>query len=552
MRLSIFLAFTLFCLNDSFAQNVKDIELNINASFTQNVKEIELDIMEDEYWYGGLSSLGHQTPYHEESVFSMDQWGDNVGNQAQPLLLSNKGRYIWSEEPIKFSFDKGKLAVSVREGHIISGKEGENLKSAYDYVVAKFFPPNQKVPADIMFTQPQYNTWIELTYDQNEEDILKYAQSIIDNGYPPGVLMIDDNWQEDYGVWKFSPRRFKDPKGMVKKLHAMGFKVMLWICPFVSPDCAIYRDIAEKGLLVLDEQKEQNILWANTNKKPAIIRWWNGASACVDLSNPAAMTWFKGQLDELVNDYGVDGFKFDAGDADFYVNNVFTYKQGSPNDQTMYFAKLGLHYPLNEYRASWKMAGLPLAQRLRDKEHKWKDLQKLIPDMMSQSMMGYAYTCPDMIGGGEFQSFRKLSNIDEELVVRSAQVHALMPMMQYSVAPWRVLSPENNELCKQAALLHEKMGGHLLKLAKEASISGEPIVKPMDYAFPGKGYEMIKDQFVLGTDIIVAPVVEKGARSRKVFLPKGKWKAEDGKTYKGGKVVTIDVPLDRLPYFQKM
>ncbi|MFK8006323.1 MAG: TIM-barrel domain-containing protein [Saprospiraceae bacterium] len=170
------------------------------------------------------------------------------------------------------------------------------------------------------------------------------------------------------------------------------------------------------------------------------------------MSNPDAMDWFKGQLDILVEEYGVDGFKFDAGDADFYINDVFTYKKGSPNDQTMYFAKLGLYYPLNEYRASWKMAGLPLAQRLRDKEHKWEDLQKLIPDMMSQSIMGYAYTCPDMIGGGEFQSFRKISTIDEELVVRSAQVHALMPMMQYSVAPWRVLSPENNELCKQAAL----------------------------------------------------------------------------------------------------
>ncbi|MFK8006322.1 MAG: TIM-barrel domain-containing protein [Saprospiraceae bacterium] len=259
MRLLACLIFTIFCLNNSFSQNVKDIEL---------------DIMTDEYWWGGLSTLGHQTPYDDSSVFSKDQWGDNVGNQAQPLLISNKGRYIWSEEPIKYSFNQGKLKVSVREGHIISGEAGKNLKSAYHYVVENFFPPNKKIPAEIMFTHPQYNTWIELTYNQNEEDILNYAQAIIDNGYPPGVLMIDDNWQEDYGVWKFSPRRFKDPKGMVKKLHAMGFKVMLWICPFVSPDSPTYREIAEKGMLVLDPQKEQDILWANTNKKAAIIRWW--------------------------------------------------------------------------------------------------------------------------------------------------------------------------------------------------------------------------------------------------------------------------------------
>ena len=85
------------------------------------------------------------------------------------------------------------------------------------------------IPDELLFTHPQYNTWIELMYDQNEEDILEYARAIIDNGYPPGVLMIDDNWQENYGIWKFSPRRFKDPKGMMDELHAMGFKVMLWV-----------------------------------------------------------------------------------------------------------------------------------------------------------------------------------------------------------------------------------------------------------------------------------------------------------------------------------
>lgn len=62
-----------------------------------------------------------------------------------------------------------------------------------------------------------------------------------------------------------------------------------------------------------------------------------------------------------MNEYGVDGFKFDAGDADFYINDVVTYNPGSPNDQITYFAKLGLNYPLNEYRVSWKMTGLPLA-----------------------------------------------------------------------------------------------------------------------------------------------------------------------------------------------
>jgi alpha-glucosidase (family GH31 glycosyl hydrolase) len=514
--------------------------------------KVEITMMPDEYWWGGLSAIGHNTPYDSKTLESHDLWGDNKGNQAQPLLLSSKGRYLWSESPLKYSFNNGKITVTTKEGKIDFGSAGKNLRDAYNFVVGNFFPPNRKIPDELLFTRPQYNTWIELTYNQNEDDILEYAQAIIDKGYPPGVLMIDDNWQESYGTWEFSPRRFKDPKGMISKLHDMGFKVMLWVCPFVSADTEVFRQLAKEGMLLLDEDKTQDILWANTKDKAAIIRWWNGASACLDLSNPKAQDWFEDRLTFLMEEYGIDGFKFDAGDADFYTGNIVSFVPGTnPNDHTTYFAKLGLQFSLNEYRASWKMAGLPLAQRLRDKGHDWMDLQKLIPDLMSQSVMGYAYTCPDMIGGGEFQSFQNATTIDEELVVRSAQVHALMPMMQFSVAPWRVLSEENNSYCLEAAMLHTKMGSLILDLAESASKTGEPIVKPLALAYPNSGYEMVKDQFMLGDQILVAPVVHKGVRKRKVVLPKGKWKDDNGKTFRGGKTIEIEVPLSRLPYFTK-
>ncbi|WP_419213597.1 glycoside hydrolase family 31 protein [Maribacter sp. X9] len=521
-------------------------------AFTQHEDKVEIVLLKGEYWWGGLSAIGHNTPYDSSSVESHDLWGDNKGNQAQPLLLSSKGRYVWSESPIKYSFDRGKITVTTRSGEIQFGSAGKNLLDAFNFAVSHFYPPNGKIPDELLFTKPQYNTWIELTYNQNEDDILEYAKAIVDKGYPPGVLMIDDNWQESYGTWEFSPRRFKNPKEMIKKLHKMGFQVMVWVCPFVSADTEVFRYLAKEGMLLLDGDKTQDVLWANTKNKAAIIRWWNGASACLDLSNPKTQNWFEDRLKFLMDEYGVDGFKFDAGDADFYTDDIVSFvPELNPNDHTTYFAKLGLQFSLNEYRASWKMAGLPLVQRLRDKNHDWNDLQKLIPDLMSQSIMGYAYTCPDMIGGGEYQSFQNSTTIDEELVVRSAQVHALMPMMQFSVAPWRVLSEENNRLCLEAALLHVKMGTSILDLAKKASKTGAPIVKPMALAYPNGGYENIKDQFMLGDQILVAPVVQKGRRNRKVILPKGFWIDEKGVTFRGGRAIDIEVPMNRLPYFTK-
>ena len=106
----------------------------------------------------------------------------------------------------------------------------------YKYLVEHYFINTHKIPDIEMFEKPQYNTWIEMPYECTEEKILKYANEILHNGFPAGVLMIDDCWCKDYGTWEFDPEKFKDPKGMVDKLHKLGFKVMVWCCPFVSPD----------------------------------------------------------------------------------------------------------------------------------------------------------------------------------------------------------------------------------------------------------------------------------------------------------------------------
>ncbi|MEI8115864.1 MAG: glycoside hydrolase family 31 protein [Bacteroidia bacterium] len=480
-------------------------------------------------------------PFSGEN-FVYDQFANCKRNQSQPYYISNKGRYIWSENPLFIEFTSGKINVSTKNAELFVGKNGESLKSAFTYSSKKFFPSSGKTPDSLFFTKPQYNTWIELQYNQTETGILKYAQSIIDQGFPPGVLMIDDNWQEFYGTWEFSGSRFSDPKGMVEKLHQMGFKVMLWLAPFVSADTPNFRELAaKKGLMFANQEKTT----------PAIVKWWNGYSGLLDFSNIKTREWLRVQLQRLVDKYGVDGFKADGGDPR-YFKGLFSSTDVLPNEQSVLYAKIGLEFPLCEVKDTWKLAGLPIAQRLRDKAHTWSDLQVLIPDMIALGLIGHPYGCPDMVGGGENTSFKSTSIIDEELVVRSAQVSALMTMIQFSVAPWRILNTENLEICRNMANLHAKMGNEIYQLAKQSAISGEPIVRNMEYVFPGLGFENIKDQFMLGDNILVAPVVEKGARSREVIFPAGKWKSDDGSIVYGPKKLIIDVPLKRLPWFRKL
>lgn len=511
-----------------------------------------IPILPGELWWGGAVNDGSSMPYQEG--FSYNMYGDNKGNQVQPLLISNKGRVIWSEEPFQFTFLKNAIAIEDAKGEILQSTAGKTLKEAFDFASSNYFPADGKTPHELLFTAPQYNTWIELMYNQNQKDILAYAHAIIDNGFPPGVLMIDDNWQENYGKWDFHPERFPDPKAMMTELHGLGFKVMLWVCPFVSPDSDVYRDLAKEGVF-LRNPKDATVAaapWIEPSQ-PAMIYWWNGVSAVLDLSNPKAETWFKGELNRLVDDYKVDGFKLDAGDFYFYPDNLISYKEGtSPNDQSALFGEIGLDFPLNEYRAMWKMTGKPLAQRLSDKGHIWSDLQMLIPNITGQGLMGYAFSCPDMIGGGEFSSFLNTKTIDQELIVRSAQVHALMPMMQFSVAPWRILDTEHLDAVKEAVALRKKFTPYIMTLTKEAAKTGRPIVRTLEYVFPDQGFETMKHQFMLGDNLLVAPVLKKNTSKKEIQLPKGKWRDSSGKIYKGGRTITVETSLTTLPYFERI
>ena len=135
---------------------------------------------------------------------------DNLGNQAAPLLLSNMGRYVWSNEPFSFELKEGNLIIysdTEKPEAILAGK---SLRDAYVAAKDKYFPASGKTPNPLMLKIPQYNTWIELGNNQNQKDIMKYADNILKNGFPVGVFMIDYIWSKDYGTFEFDANTSPD------------------------------------------------------------------------------------------------------------------------------------------------------------------------------------------------------------------------------------------------------------------------------------------------------------------------------------------------------
>jgi len=503
---------------------------------------MKIILLENELWWGGVVQDGTRMPFGKQASMR-ELFGDLAYNQGNPLLLSNKGRYVWSDEPFRFSFEAGSLTIHGVQGKIMTGEGGDNLRDGFLYASSTFFPSSSAMPDELFFTVPQYNTWMEMAYEPTQDKVLAYAEAILAHDMPPGIIMIDDNWHEDYGTLSFHKVRFPDPKSMIARLHELGFKVMLWVCPFISPDSAVFRTLRTRGYLIRE-----------ADGKAAIREWWNGYSGLLDCTNKNAVDWFTGELDGLINDYGVDGFKLDAGDPQYYKHNDLNSEAATPNEHCEEWARLGLRFAFNEYRACWKNAGQPLVQRLSDKNHSWDTdgLASIIPNGLAQGLSGYVFNCPDMVGGGQYEDvIRPDFEVDSELFVRYAQCSALFPMMQFSTAPWRVLDSQHLRFCVEAAWLHCHLGPEIVRLARHAAKSGEPIMRHMAYVFPEGRYETVNDQFMLGDDIMVAPVLEKGSVTRKICVPNGTWLGDDGSEVTGPCLIEISAPLSRLPWYRR-
>jgi alpha-glucosidase (family GH31 glycosyl hydrolase) len=502
----------------------------------------KISLLKNEYWWGGRTADGIDMPFSDKSSHRVELHTDLRYNQGMPFLLSSRGRYLWSDQPFTYEFLDGAIILNGSLHPVVLSEGHENLAGAFRAAGRDHFPASGTMPPDEFFSSPQYNTWIELNHYQSQKGVLEYAEGIIKHGFPPGILMIDAGWFDYFGHFDFHVGRFPNPKAMMKQLKEWGFRVLLWVAPHFSADSKEFRQWRNLPGWIL----------RNRDGSPAVLEWWDGYSVHLDLTHPEAVEWLHGELSRLQSDYGVDGFKFDAGDTIHFKDCPASWSNASPTELSESWARIGLEYPYNEYRACWKLAGQPLVQRLHDRSPYWDEsgLASLIPNSIALGLLGHPFLCPDMIGGGNYLYFIDPQyKVDEELFIRSAQASALFPMMQFSSAPWRVLSEEGRNLCVAAVQLRNAMAKVFLEQARSSARSGEPILRSLEYQFPHQGYGAIQDQFLIGEGMMVAPVLSSGARSRKVYIPPGRWRDDRKDIVKGPQEIEIETPLERLPFW---
>lgn len=503
-------------------------------------------------WYGG----GFQG-YRQAQVFPLNTASISSrlflaqgASQGTPVWYSTQGVAIWVRTPHDFVYSID--AINDGGPNRLLNVEMPGVSSlSYDILVA----PNTRevirrinreigwaktVPPAEYFRLPIYTTWVEHKTAVSQQKVLEFARAIRDNKLPAGVIEIDDKWENGYGDLRFDASKFPDPKSMNDELHRLGFRVTLWIHPFVNVDTQSFNDARIRPFLMKD-----------LSGNPGLIKWWQGDAAVWDFTNPQAADEFRRRLSELQTRYGFDGFKFDGGDVNLVPIDLLPARSTTAAEfPDVYNRETTVHFPWSEARVGTYSQPLGIVQRLIDKESVWgKDngLAATLPEAIMSSMRGFAYVMPDMVGGNQYEN----DKIDKELLIRWAQASALMPLLQFSFGPWH-FDDETVRLCREASELHMKFSPYIIKLANDVPKTGEPILRPIWYNFPtDKAAQDITDEFMVGDAVLVAPVLVKGATARDIYLPEGQWRDyKSGRIVEGGrKLVSHPAPIDTLPLF---
>jgi len=392
------------------------------------------------------------------------------------------------------------------------------------------------------------------------EDVTMYETL----GIPVGNYEFDRPWtsgttdrgQPGFTSFDFDPIRFPNSDAMLGALQRRGYHIFVFGAPWALGDNAV--DAAQFGYYA----PRNNIL--------------------IDFTNPAAVAWWTQRLQTLI-DRGITGLKLDRGELESTVTELVNVPDRATdifadgrngremkNDYARLFAqvhydafaaRLGgnfLHYLRAGYAGSQQYGifwggDTPGTTNFGFGQPTDLGLRSAILSLARVAFMGFPIWGTDT--GGYYQFG------DREVFARWLELSALCPLMEIggggAHAPWNMptqpaYDPDMIDIYRTYVTLHHELLPLIYSLALETHASGHPIARPLIFDYPNDPNAAdLWDEFLLGHDLLVAPVWHTGDRSRTVYVPQGTWIDywDPGSRVQGPQMVTAKAPLDRLPMY---
>ena len=383
---------------------------------------------------------------------------------------------------------------------------------------------------------------------------------------PLDVIYLDIDYMKGYRVFTFDKQRFPDPKALTDKLRRQGVKVVTIVDPGIKRT-----NPSNESYHAFDQGLEKNFFQRRRNGDLFVPRVWPGDSVFVDYTLPEARQWW-GDLHRVYTDNGIAGIWNDMNEPSDFVDqtgknqlDVVSYDEGEKTthaknrntfallmsrstyeglerlqpDRRPYVISRAAYAGIQRYATMWT----------GDTNSTWESLALNIPMFTSLGMSGEPFVGSD-VGGF-------IGRGNGELLVRSYQVSFLAPFCRnhkvidgYDQEPWRFGKYYEGIIRKYLKLRYALLP-FLYTTLEEAHRTGVPLFRPLvlNYQNDASTYNL-DDQFMVGDDLLVAPILRPDVTRRLVYLPAGTWYDYwTNKKYVGGTMISVEAPLETVPMF---
>lgn len=530
--------------------------------------EVVFEPKEGERFYG-LGQHQHGLLNQKGCIIDLQQRNTEI---AIPFLVSNQGYgFLWNNPAI----GRVELGNNITRWVADSARQidyylvyGESYVEILERYAEATGHPSPLPEWALGFWQ------CKLRYETQDE-ILSIAREYKRRSLPLSIIVIDFFHWTHHGDWKFDSKSWPDPASMVKELETMGIKVMVSIWPTVIAQSENYAVMTERGLLIHNERgvDAQQVFIDHGIPGPAYFAYY-------DATNPAGRQFIWETVKRNYYNLGIKLWWLDNDEPDinpwhpenlcFYLGNGLEVANLYPLLHQMAFYEgmqlAGEREIVLLSRSAWSGS-----QRFGsviwsgDIASTFESLQAQVRAGLNMAMSGIPWWTTDIGGfhGGDIRTeyFR-------ELIVRWFQYGALCPIfrlhgyrMPLDKGPMPASGADNEvwsfgeqaySILRAWMFLRERLRPYLHLQAQIASQRGLPPMRPLFVDFPqDQTCETVEDEFMLGPEILVAPILNQGARERPVYLPSGSdWtNAWDGSSYAGGQWVTAPAPLEFIPIF---
>lgn len=525
--------------------------------------------------------------FDDEKIFGMGQYQEKNLNKkgavlelahrnsqaSVPFMLSSRGYgFLWNNPAIgtaTFGINKTEWYAKSTEKldyFITAGDTPAEIEE--NYTAATGRAPKM----------PEYGLgyWqCKLRY-RNQQELLEVARKHKKLGLPMDAIVIDFFHWTIQGDFKFEPRDWPDPEGMIRELKELGIETVVSIWPTIDERSENFGKMADSGYLV------------SADRGNGIHMTWMGNTVFYDATNPGAREYVWEKCRENYYKYGIKCFWLDEAEPEYgpYDFDNYRYYAGPALQCTNIYPLMyvkgfydglkseGETEVLSLVRCAW--AGSQKYGALTwsgDIHSSFRAMREQLQAGLNMSVAGIPWWTSDIGGflGGDISDTKF-----RELLVRWFEWGAFCPVfrMHGERSPWHEREEEfingvrqltsgqdnevwsfgedNFEILKKYLFLRERLRPYIRECMDEASLSGMPVMRPLFFDFyKDKTAWKIEDEYMFGPDILVAPVMEENTSERKVYLPEGAiWTdANTKKAYSGGQNVTVPAPLDIIPVF---